>query len=101
VVHKLDRFSRNLVDVLVTLDDLQKKGVSFVSATEAILDFTTQIGRFILLVLAFFAQWYVENLSAETTKGQKERFEQGLCNGGLALRVQQGRGRQTSAEQRC
>jgi DNA invertase Pin-like site-specific DNA recombinase len=90
VVHKLDRFSRNLVDVLMTLDDLQKKGVSFVSATEAMLDFTTQIGRFILLVLAFFAQWYVENLSAETTKGKKERFEQGLYNGDLRFGYSKG-----------
>ena len=83
VVHKLDRFSRNLIDVLMTLDDLHKIDVSFVSATEAMLDFTTQIGRFILTILAFFAEWYVNNLSIEVAKGKRERFQQGLYNGDL------------------
>jgi DNA invertase Pin-like site-specific DNA recombinase len=82
VCHKLDRFSRSLVDVLLTLDELQKYNVTFASATESI-DFTSPSGRMMLVMLAFFAQWYVENLSAETTKGKKERFDQGLYNGDL------------------
>lgn len=82
VCHKLDRFSRNLVDVLLTLDDLQKHDVTFASATEPI-DFTTPLGKVVLIILAFFAEWYLQNLSAETTKGKRERFQAGLWNGDL------------------
>jgi DNA invertase Pin-like site-specific DNA recombinase len=82
VCHKLDRFSRNLVDVLLTLDDLQKHDVAFASATEPI-DFTTPLGKVVLIILAFFAEWYLQNLSAETTKGKRERFQAGLWNGDL------------------
>lgn len=90
VVHKLDRFSRNLVDVLQNLHDMQKLGVTFVSATEANMDFTTPSGRMMLVMLAFFAEWYVENLRAETTKGKKERFDQGLYNGDLRFGYSKG-----------
>jgi site-specific DNA recombinase len=69
VCHKLDRFSRSLVDVLLTLDELQKYNVTFASAAESI-DFTSPTGRMMLVMLAFFAEWYLQNLSAETTKGK-------------------------------
>jgi DNA invertase Pin-like site-specific DNA recombinase len=82
VCHKLDRFSRSLVDVLLTLDELQKVNVSFASASESI-DFTTPSGRMMLVMLAFFAEWYLQNLSAETTKGKLARFEAGYWNGDL------------------
>ena len=83
VVHKLDRFSRNLEDVLHILGDLEKWSVTFVSATEANMDFTTPYGRMMLGVMGTMSQWYVDNLRNETTKGKKERFEQGLFNGDL------------------
>ena len=82
ICHKLDRFSRSLVDVLLTLDDLQKCNVTFASAAEAI-DFTTPTGRMMLVILAFFAEWYLQNLSAETIKGKVARFEAGYWNGDL------------------
>src|SRR5450759_55789 len=83
VVHKLDRFSRNLEDVLRILGELEKWSVSFVSATEANLDFTTPYGRMMLGVMGTMSQWYVDNLRNETTKGKRERFEQGFYNGDL------------------
>lgn len=79
VCHKLDRFSRNIVDVLTLLNDLEKHNVSFASATEQ-HDFTTPLGRVLLTLLAAFAQWYIDNLSAETTRGKLERFKQGHHN---------------------
>lgn len=83
VVHKLDRFSRNLEDVLRILGELERWSVTFVSATEANMDFTTPYGRMMLGVMGTMSQWYVDNLRTETTKGKKERFEQGLFNGDL------------------
>ena len=82
ICHKLDRFSRSLVDVLLTLDEMQKCNVMFASASESI-DFTTPTGRMMLIILAFFAEWYLQNLSAETTKGKVARFEAGYWNGDL------------------
>ena len=83
VVHKLDRFSRSLEDVLRILGELEKWSVSFVSATETNMDFTTPHGRMMLGIMGTMSQWYVDNLRNETTKGKRERFEQGLYNGDL------------------
>src|SRR3972149_895359 len=47
VVHKLDRFSRNLRITLESLDLLGKADVAFVSIAEQ-MDFTTPFGRFAL-----------------------------------------------------
>ena len=80
VVHKLDRFSRSLVDTLTMLAELARDNVSFCSATED-FDFTTPIGRVLLALLAAFAQYYIDNLRAETKKGKRERALKGLYNG--------------------
>ncbi len=82
VVHKLDRFSRNLMTTLDTLQRLEGAGVGFVSISEA-MDFTTPIGKVILATLGAFAEYYSANLSAETRKGKTERKKQGLYNGVL------------------
>ena len=79
VCHKLDRFSRSILDILTTLNELEKYRVSFASATEQ-HDFTTPLGRVLLTLLAAFAQWYIDNLSVETARGKRERFEQGHHN---------------------
>lgn len=82
VVHKIDRFSRSLTDFLLVLRQLKECNVRFVSVTEDI-DFTTPIGELILVVLAWLAQWYLENLRAETSKGKRERARKGHWNGTL------------------
>ncbi len=79
IVHKLDRFSRSVLDILLYLRSLEEHGVSFVSLSER-FDFTTPIGKVVLSVLAAFAQWYIDNLAAEVRKGKRERARQGLWN---------------------
>lgn len=86
VVHKLDRFARNLRVTLETLDRLSKYDVAFVSISEE-MDFTTPIGKVILATLGAFAQYYSDNLSIETKKGKHERKAQGLYNGLLPFGV--------------
>jgi site-specific DNA recombinase len=86
VVHKLDRFARNLRVTLETLERLDGAGVTFVSISEQ-MDFTTPIGKVILATLAAFAQYYSDNLSWETKKGKHERKAQGLYNGVLPFGV--------------
>ncbi len=90
VVHKLDRFSRNLEDVMRILGELEKYSVTFVSATEANMDFTTPYGRMMLGFMGTMSQWYVDNLRNETTKGKRERFEQGFYNGDLRFGYSKG-----------
>jgi DNA invertase Pin-like site-specific DNA recombinase len=83
VVHKLDRFSRSLVDVMVYLKRLSEKGISFVSCTEQ-FDMTTPMGKMMLAFLAAMAEWYLDNLRAEIMKGKKERARKGFWNGQLS-----------------
>lgn len=76
VVHKLDRFSRSLTDMLLTLRELEQIGVTVVSVTEQ-FDFTTPIGKVLLALLVAFAQWYLDNLALEVKKGKLARAEAG------------------------
>ncbi|MFZ5915522.1 MAG: recombinase family protein [Chloroflexota bacterium] len=82
IVHKLDRLSRSVVDLLTILHDLEALGVALVSASEQ-FDFTTAMGKVMLTMLAAFAQWYLDNLSAETAKGKRARAEAGLWNSAI------------------
>jgi len=86
IVHKLDRFARNLVVTIETLQRLEQAGVSFVSISEQ-MDFSTPIGKMTLSMLASLAQYYSDNLSWETKKGKAERKRQGLYNGLLPFGV--------------
>ena len=82
VVHKLDRFSRNLVVTFQALARIERAGATFVSLTEHI-DMTTPTGRLMLGVFALFEQFYSDNLGSEVSKGRKERALGGLPNGDL------------------
>ena len=82
VVHKLDRFSRNLVVTMQSLARIERAGGAFVSLTEQI-DLSTPTGRLMLGVFALFAQFYSDNLASEVSKGRRERVLQGLPNGDL------------------
>ena len=55
VVESISRFARNTKDLLELIEQLEKKGVNFVSLKEAI-DTTTPTGKFMLTVLGAMAQ---------------------------------------------
>ena len=80
LTHKLDRFSRSILDVLTYLRDLNTAGVTYASATEQ-FDFSTPMGKMQLHIMAALAEWYLDNLSQETQKGKRARAEAGLWNG--------------------
>lgn len=79
VCHRLDRFFRNLRQLLATLDQLREMGVSFVSVEEN-LDFTAAWGKVALVNLGIIAEIYVDNLRRETTKGKRQRAMSGRTN---------------------
>lgn len=89
VVHKLDRFARNLRITLEYFDQLSKAGISFVSINEN-MDFSTPWGRLALTLLGGLAQFYSDNLTQETQKGWAERRAQGLYCGLLPFGAMKG-----------
>ncbi len=89
VVHKLDRFSRNLRMTLEYCDKLSKAGVDFLSINEQ-MDFTTPSGKVHLAMVGAFAQYYSDNLSQETKKGWHERRSQGMYCGALPFGAMKG-----------
>lgn len=86
VVHKLDRFARNRAVAFHAFNRLGKADVGFVSITEN-LDYSSPAGQLMLTMLVGMAQFYSDNLSAETKKGKAERKAQGLHNGLLSFGV--------------
>ena len=68
LVWRLDRWGRSIVDLVVTLKELDSLGVGFVSLTEA-LDLTTPVGRAMAGLLAVFAEFEKEILSERTRAG--------------------------------
>ena len=89
IVHKLDRFSRNLLLTLKCFDELSKSGTTFISLSEQI-DYTTPMGRVFLAMSGAFAQLYSDNLSQETKKGWHERRQQGLYCGTIPFGAMKG-----------
>ncbi len=82
VFHKLDRFSRSISDILYYFNEFESNDILLASATEA-FDFSDPADRAKFHMLAVFAQWYIDNLSAETKKGKKQRALKGKYNGRL------------------
>ena len=77
VVHKLDRFSRNLRVTLEHFERLGRAGVSFTSITED-MDFSSPWGRLALTLLGGLAQFYSDNLGLEVKKGKAEFYSDNL-----------------------
>lgn len=85
IIWRLDRFSRNLRDMLVTIEDVFKtNNVEFVSATENI-DTSTPSGRLTLNILGSVAQNERENTSERTSMVMNELAKQGKHLGGRPL----------------
>lgn len=77
VVHKVDRWSRRLADLLATVEFLDRHGVAFASATEPI-DTTTPLGRMVLQILGSFAEFERGLIVERVTRGIEAKLAQGL-----------------------
>lgn len=83
VVHKFDRFARSRTDALAVKSLLRYDyGLKVFSVTEPSEDSDGPMGALIEGIMESVADWYSQNLSAETSKGKKERALQGLHNSG-------------------
>ena len=77
IVHKLDRFSRNVIDTLSCQQFLSDRNIELLSVEE---DFGND--DFMFGINALLNQRYVRNLSKEVMKGMKERAYKSMFNGG-------------------
>ncbi len=81
IVHKFDRFARNRTDALAIKSLLRHDyGIKIFSVSEPSEDSDGAMGALIEGIMESVADWYSQNLSAETAKGKKERSNQGMHN---------------------
>ena len=76
VVTAVDRLGRNTVDVLTTVESLQRKGVSVVSMREG-FDLGTPIGKAMLTMLAAVAELERDNIKARQLAGLERARAEG------------------------
>ncbi|MDG2001751.1 MAG: recombinase family protein [Novosphingobium sp.] len=76
IVHKIDRFARNLIDY-GKISELMDLGIDVYTAIES-LDFQTRGGRLAADVQAVVAADFIRNQRQETIKGLSGRLNQGL-----------------------
>ncbi|MFE3280692.1 recombinase family protein [Nocardia sp. NPDC059239] len=81
LVYRVDRFSRNLRDLVTLLDDLDRVGVVFRSATEP-FDTSTPMGRMHVQMLGMFAQFERDTIIDRVTAGMERKAAQGKWKGG-------------------
>lgn len=81
VVYKLDRFGRNLLDLITKLQALDKRGIRFRSLTEGI-DTSTAIGRLLMHIIGALAEFERELIKERTEHGVRAKIERGGYHGG-------------------
>jgi DNA invertase Pin-like site-specific DNA recombinase len=57
IVYSIDRFGRNLIDILTNVRDLNQRGVKFKSILEPQIDTTTEFGELVLSIWGAFAEY--------------------------------------------
>lgn len=77
LVYKLDRFSRNMVDMIYTLNELNNYGVDFISLTES-FDTTTAVGRAFMKIISIFSELEREQTSERVEMVFSDKREMGL-----------------------
>lgn len=80
VVWKLDRLGRSLVEMMRTIDGLQKGGIKFQSLTEH-FDSETAHGRFALQMQGAMAEYFLDLNRERTMEGLKAALARGKKGG--------------------
>ena len=80
LVYKIDRFSRNLKDLLNLVDELSTYGVGFKSATEP-FDTTTSAGKLMFQQLGSFAEFERNRIAERVFPGMVKGVQRGNWQG--------------------
>ncbi len=81
LVHKYDRFARNVELSQRVKKQLSKANIKLISITEPLED--SPMGFFVGGIHELLSEYYIRNLSKEVKKGMNERASQGLYMGRL------------------
>jgi site-specific DNA recombinase len=81
LVYRVDRFSRNLRDMVTLLDELDMVSVVFRSATEP-FDTSTPMGRMLVQMLGMFAQFERDTIVDRVISGMENKAAKGKWKGG-------------------
>lgn len=84
LVWKLSRLSRNMKDLVNTIDFLEKHNVNLKTLNEGI-DTSTQAGKSFILMSGIWAEMERENIVSQCRLGMKQRAKEGNYNGGKVL----------------
>ena len=80
LVYKIDRFSRNLKDLLMLVDELLSYGAGFKSATEP-FDTTTSAGKLMFQQLGSFAEFESNRIAERVFPGMVKGVQKGNWQG--------------------
>jgi len=81
LVYRVDRLTRSLRDLVTLLDDLDRAGVVFRSATEP-FDTATAMGRMLVQMLGMFAQFERDTIIDRVIAGIERKAAAGKWKGG-------------------
>ena len=79
VVWKLNRFARNVKDMIRYWDLLEENGVQVVSIMEPFLE--GALGKLMRVIIAGFDEFFSENMASDIKRGMKEVVERGFYLG--------------------
>lgn len=82
-VTKLDRLSRNTLDMLTLIQDIGTKGCGFKSMAEPWCDTTTAAGRLMLVVFSGVAQFDRERIRERQREGIEHAKQKGVYRGAV------------------
>ena len=82
IVWKINRFARNLKDVIRYWDQLEENGIRVISVMEP--EFVGPAGRLMRNVIASFDEYFSESLGSDVKRGMVELVERGFYVGSFA-----------------
>lgn len=84
LVHKLDRVSRGLYNLMTLIyKELEPIGIAFKLVSEPMIDTLTPAGKLMFQQLGSIAEFEVNRILERTQEGKRRTAELGLFNGGL------------------
>ena len=75
-IYKLDRFSRSLKDLILTIDKLKELGIDFVSLQDKI-ETTSASGKLMFHIISAFAEFERNMIGDRTKFGMKQKAKEG------------------------
>ena len=84
IVYSIDRFGRDLIDIVSNVKALNKEGIKFQSIMEPMIDTTTEFGELVLGILAAIADYIRKYNRRKSLEGIAEARRQGKHCGRMA-----------------